>query len=68
MVYTMVYIMIYTIWYITYGTYHWTYGIYQLKVVYTMTVRRNLPDAVAGRRRQHGGFWNGLTCQWKLCD
>ena len=37
MVYTMVYIMIYTIWYIPYGIYHWTYGIYQLKVVYTMT-------------------------------
>ena len=37
MVYTMVYIKIYTIWYIPYGIYHWTYGIYQLKVVYTMT-------------------------------
>ena len=37
MVYTMVYIMIYTICYIPYGTYHWSYGIYQLKVVYTMT-------------------------------
>ena len=33
----MLYIKIYTIWYIPYGIYHWAYGIYQYKVVYTMT-------------------------------
>ena len=37
MVYNMLYIKIYTIWYIPYGIYHLAYGIYQLKVVYTMT-------------------------------
>jgi hypothetical protein len=41
----MVYILVYTMWYMPFGTYHWSYGIYHPKVVYTMgLLPGNLPD------------------------